>query len=87
MESMANYKGLDSYKLVQSGWVQTVYSHKVGLVTILKADVTPSYRINDSPHHPWVALDIEGNVMTAHCDCKAGSVFCKPVISIIICET
>ena len=74
MEAMANYKSLESYKLLQSGWVQTVYScqpEKSGS-RILKADVTPSFRVTDQPHHPWVALDLGGFVMTAHCDCKAG---------------
>ena len=39
---------------------------------ILKADVTPSMRVNDTPHHPWIALTNEGTVAVAHCDCMAG---------------
>ena len=74
MEAMANYKSLASYKLLQSGWVQTVHHHVQanGSCTVLKADVTPSFKVNDKPHHPWVALSKDGTVITAHCDCKAG---------------
>ena len=72
---MKAFKSLDSYKLVQAGWVQTVFHMKSGgnaQVTILKADVIPSFRINDQPHHPWVAVAHDGSVVAAHCDCKAG---------------
>ena len=73
MEAMANYKSLASYKLLQSGWVQTVHHHRPAPSTwIFRADVTPSFRVNEEPHHPWVAVSSDGTVITAHCDCKAG---------------
>ncbi|KAJ8036273.1 hypothetical protein HOLleu_20199 [Holothuria leucospilota] len=29
-------------------------------------------RLNDKPHHPWVAVQKNGTVTAAHCDCMAG---------------
>ncbi|KAI4824007.1 hypothetical protein KUCAC02_012553 [Chaenocephalus aceratus] len=71
---MKNYKALDSYKLLESGWVQTV-RHMIPddtTLTVLRADVTPSFRVNEPPHHPWAAVTQRGDVVAAHCDCKAG---------------
>ncbi|KAI4830936.1 hypothetical protein KUCAC02_002537 [Chaenocephalus aceratus] len=71
---MRNYKALDSYKLLESGWVQTV-RHIIPddtTLTVLRADVTPSFRMNEPPHHPWAAITQRGDVVAAHCDCKAG---------------
>ena len=73
-EAMRNYKSLESWKLVDAGWVRTILHMKspsTGNI-ILKADVTPSFRINNPPHHPWVAAAPDGTIITAHCDCKAG---------------
>lgn len=73
---MKNYKALDSYKLLESGWVQTV-RHMIPddtTLTVLRADVTPSFRVNEPPHHPWAAVTQRGDVVAAHCDCKAGYV-------------
>ncbi|VDI18335.1 Hypothetical predicted protein [Mytilus galloprovincialis] len=72
--SMKSYKSLDAHNYFQSGWVQTVYSYKpaTSAYTILKADVRPSQRLNEEPHHPWVALSGDGSVAVAHCNCMAG---------------
>ena len=32
---------------------------------ILKADVTPSQRVNDTPHHPWIGIHEKDRVVTA----------------------
>ncbi|KAL3847209.1 hypothetical protein ACJMK2_018131 [Sinanodonta woodiana] len=39
---------------------------------VLKADVKPSWRVTEEPHHPWAALKKSGPVIAAHCDCMAG---------------
>ena len=39
---------------------------------MLKSDVTPSFRQTADPHKPWICLDVNGNVLTAHCNCMAG---------------
>ena len=75
-QAMKAYKSLESYKLVKAGWVLTVFHMKPegtsDANTILRADVVPSFRLNETPHHPWVAVSNDGSVTTAHCDCKAG---------------
>ena len=38
----------------------------------MKFMVKPSMRINEEPHHAWVAVDYDGTILTAHCICKAG---------------
>lgn len=70
---MKNYKSLDAYKFFISGWVQTVFHYILPNGNmVLKADVRPSYRTNDEPHHPWVVMSSDGTVIAGHCDCKAG---------------
>ena len=56
-EAMENYKSLDAYRFFESGWVQTVYHISMDCCIVFKADVTPSYRTTDDPHHAWVAVD------------------------------
>ena len=70
---MENYKSLDAHVYFMNGWVQTVLHQKTtnGL-TLFKANVTPSWRVNDECHHPWIVLKPEGKVVAAHCDCMAG---------------
>jgi hypothetical protein len=71
---MRSFKILDAHIFYLSGWVKLVqsYSPEHSQHIILKADVTPSMRVNDTPHHPWIALTNEGTVAVAHCDCMAG---------------
>ena len=72
-EAMQNYKSLEAYKFFISGWVQTVVHIKLPSGDFLfRADVRPSYRVNDDPHHPWVAISRSSMVLAGHCDCKAG---------------
>ena len=75
MESMENYRSLDAHVFFLSGWVQTIEhtASNSGLL-VFKADVKPSYRVTDDPHHPWLVLKSTGQVVAAHCDCTAGSV-------------
>jgi len=70
---MKNYRSLEAHNYFVSGWVDTVY-HITTLrgSVLLKADVKPSQRINDTPHHPWVIVQKDGVVISAHCDCMAG---------------
>lgn len=75
-EAMMNRKSLEAYNQFSSGWVRTVFCYKKSknsVFMLLKADVTPSQRLNDSPHTPWVAINVNiSNVITAHCTCMAG---------------
>ena len=70
---MANYRSLDAHIYFSSGWVDTVYHMNTPTgCFLLKADVKSSKSLNEPPHSPWVALDKEGAVITAHCNCMAG---------------
>ena len=61
-QTMRNFKSLEAYRFFQSGWVRTVY-HRVYDDTILfRAEVTPSYRVNEEPHYPWIVLKLDGAV-------------------------
>ena len=66
---MENYKSLEAYKYFSSGWVETDKK-----CILMKADVKPSYRVTDESHHPWVAVNKNGVVIVAHCNCMAGYV-------------
>lgn len=71
---MKSFKSLDAHIFYLSGWVKLVQSYipKQSNHIILRADVTPSMRVNEAPHHPWITLTKEGSVAVAHCDCMAG---------------
>ncbi|XP_036002672.1 uncharacterized protein LOC118565784 [Fundulus heteroclitus] len=73
---MKAYKSLEAYKYVLSGHVQEVLSHQIDPscpYIALKTKVTPSQRIRDKPHEPWVYLEkSSGTVYCAHCTCMAG---------------
>ena len=74
-ESMRNRRSLEAYNQFESGWVKTVlyYQPTDSPHCILKADVIPSQRVNDTPHHPWVGIHKKDKIVTAaHCDCMAG---------------
>ena len=72
-EQMKNYRSLEAYNFFRSGWVQKVFhcmSESGNFV--FKADVRPSWRVTESPHHPWVAATRDGTIIAGHCDCMAG---------------
>ncbi|KAK2143704.1 hypothetical protein LSH36_819g02023 [Paralvinella palmiformis] len=72
---MRNRRSLEAHNQFESGWVKTVlYYNPIDIPhCILKADVTPSQRVNDTPHHPWIGLHEKDRVViAAHCDCMAG---------------
>ncbi|KAL3885006.1 hypothetical protein ACJMK2_025105 [Sinanodonta woodiana] len=72
-EAMENYRSLEAHTFFVSGWVQTVFHMKTDSGHyVLKADVKPSWRVTEKPHHPWVALKKSGPVIAAHCNCMAG---------------
>ena len=75
---MKNYRSLEAYNFFLSGWVQTVFHKELGGNNMLfRADVRLSWRVTETPHHPWLATSTDGVVITAHCDCMAGYVFIR----------
>ncbi len=74
-ESMKNRKSLEAHNQFVSGWVRTIFSYQkpASSIIILKAEVTPSQRLNDNPHVPWIAMNKKNeSVIAAHCTCMAG---------------
>jgi hypothetical protein len=71
---MKNYKSLEAHNFFISGWVQTVFHIKIKGTSnlLMKANVKPSFRVNEDPHQSWVAISKEGDIVSPHCDCKAG---------------
>jgi hypothetical protein len=45
---MKNYKSLEAHNLFISGWV--TYKIKVTSNLLMKANVKPSFRVNEDPH-------------------------------------
>jgi len=72
-EKMKNFRSLEAYNFFRSGWVQTVFHCTTDTGNyIFKADVRPSWRVTETPHHPWVAVTGDGTIIAGHCDCMAG---------------
>ncbi len=72
---MCNFRSTEAWKLNADGWVGQIQSLNTDKnVTLFKVEVTPSMKINEKPHIPWVAADSDGKILTAHCICKAGYV-------------
>ncbi|XP_065645943.1 uncharacterized protein LOC136076523 [Hydra vulgaris] len=60
---MKNYKALEAYKYFFSGWVQPLYYIVLNFGhVLLKGEVKPSYKTNNSPYTAWVALTKNGSV-------------------------
>ena len=74
-ESMKNKKSLEVHNQFISGWARTVsHYQKIGSnFMILKAEVMPSQRLNETPHLPWVVINLRGtSVETAQCTFMGG---------------
>lgn len=53
---------------------------------VFSADVTPSYRTTEEPHHPWVAVAKSGKVVAGHCTCMAGLGETCSHVAAILCK-
>ena len=71
---MKSRKSLEAHNQFRNGWVQTVFHIEAPQnLVIFKANVTPSQRLNESPHTPWVAISRgDEAIIAAHCTCMAG---------------
>ena len=56
---MKNRKSLEAHNQFISGWARTAYQYqKTGSnFLILKAESTPSQRLNEDPHIPWITVN------------------------------
>ncbi|KAG4066124.1 hypothetical protein HA402_010326 [Bradysia odoriphaga] len=71
-ESFKEFKSLDSYKLYESGWVQSIICQKISTVAVCLANVKHSYRVNLKALKCWIVVDKSGIILSGHCDCMAG---------------
>ena len=71
---MKNYRSLEAYNFFVSGFVGTIVHMSTDLsgVLVFRADCKPSFRVTADPHHPWVSIRADGQVIAGHCDCMAG---------------
>lgn len=69
-EKLKAFKSLEAYDYFISRKVGPISSLKKKGVKVLKAEVRPESQ-RDS-HLPWVIVKEDGEIITAHCDCKAG---------------
>ena len=70
------YKEGKAYRLFSAGWLKQIYIHPVDNncnYCFLKAECTPSMKINDVPHIVWICAKKEsGEIHSAFCTCTAG---------------
>jgi hypothetical protein len=72
---MKNYRSLEAHKFFVSGWVQEIFHQKLPSGNVLFiAEVKPSFRSTTDNHRAWCAVEEDGAVILAHCDCMAGFV-------------
>ena len=72
-ESMKAYRSLDAYQQFFYGWVRTCYIRETNNTVLLKAKVTRSQAVTETPHEAWCAFNkTDSTVLTGHCSCMAG---------------
>ena len=73
-EQLLSWKQLDSYKYFKNGYVRTAYCMTIASksLCILKASVNPSQCTPDRPHSAQIIAKQHGDILYAHCTCKAG---------------
>lgn len=72
---MKAYKSLEAHEYFVSRKVGVVYSREVKEKTgifILKAEVRPGQAESQNSYLAWIVAKRNGEILTAHCDCKAG---------------
>ena len=80
-DELKAYKSMEGDKYFVDGWVSQVLVHQVRRcsgegaskqVSVVSASVKHSQRLSDAPLKPWVAAEMTGTVICAHCTCMAG---------------
>ena len=73
-ESLRAYKSLDGYNFCVNGWVSNVLVFPIPRTSckIISASVKHSQKLSAAPLTPWVAANMNGTVVCAHCTCMAG---------------
>ena len=74
-EEMKAYKSLEGYQFFVAGWVGNVVTFPAtadGKRAFVMAKVRHSQSVSSAELQPWVAADMDGSVLCAHCTCMAG---------------
>ncbi|KXJ11481.1 hypothetical protein AC249_AIPGENE106 [Exaiptasia diaphana] len=77
-ERLKCYKSLLAYDYFISRKVGPVFTHEIsskqeeGAIKVLKAEVRPGQAESKNSYLPWIICKKSGEIITAHCDCKAG---------------
>ena len=75
-KALKAYKSTIAFSYYKDGWVKTCYYHAISSTSkycFIKANVLPSFKINEKHHKTWVLLEkADGGIITASCSCMAG---------------
>lgn len=72
-QQMKNFRSLELYNYLQSGWVGKVLTHKISSdLCYVKGTVSPSQSLNATPRTAWACVKQHGEIVTAGCTCMAG---------------
>ena len=72
-QQLIQWKSLEAYNYFKSGHVREVgvwVTNKTSCFLMTK--VNPSQSSPDPPHHAWIGVKSDGQIITAHCTCMAG---------------
>ena len=71
-QQLKAYKSLNGYKYFVDGWVSDILVWSVPSnpkVCVVSGKVKHSQRLSSTPLQPWIAVEEEGLVISAHCNC------------------
>ena len=74
-EELKAYKSLEGYKYFVDGWISDILVLPIPSCPsayMVSGQVKHSQRLSASPFKLWVAVQKDGVVVCAHCDCMAG---------------
>ena len=85
-DQFKNFKSLEAYNQVVSGFVATVKGKMISGKYVVVAKVRHSQRMNDPLVNVWIIADTDGTILSSHClGCKAGlAESCSHVASAMI---
>lgn len=75
MQQLKAYMSLEGYKYFVDGWVNKVVVWSVksqSKACVVYGTVKHSQRLSASPLEAWAAVERDGLVICAHCNCMAG---------------
>ncbi|KAH7945383.1 hypothetical protein HPB49_010296 [Dermacentor silvarum] len=73
LQAVKNYRSLESYNYLQSGWVGKLLVHRIDQeLSYVRGEVSPSQAVSGTPRTAWICAKMCGEVMTAGCTCMAG---------------